>query len=413
MRAVVVVVAATLALIASPSRAAKRPTLTSAPTWAEVKATAPKARTARRAAFLVFARSDRGALEDRRHAAKAALALADAPHETTARTTARLVAAELAALAGDTTTTQLQLQAARVEGRGLAWVDVDDDVMALLSCLDLDPALAAATPPSSSSLSPCAAPAATLRAAMKVPGRPPAGSVFAVRRALAEALADARGGLLAAVDDARARGRLRRRLGALGAARGRRDTASWRALALEVRAALWLIDDRPTDAALDLLRADRQRALDPVVAVTSLPPARYAGTVRTRDFCAAVEAKGVSCDALEEARLGGVTFVDLSRQAARPFSAEGAQTTLADYDVLVLRCLKDGAKAGLTTQTVVQLEWPIGNDGLVRAHDLRPTRLRGTGVDTCLQQAYGHFRFAPYPGEMQHLRLEIEVGGEL
>jgi hypothetical protein len=416
VRAAAVIGAVLLGLFASPLRAAKAPSsssLSSSSTWAEVKAKAPKARTARRAAFLVFARSDRAALDERRQAAKAALALADGPRDVTARTTARLVLAELAAIAGDTATTKTQLQAARAEGRGLAWVDVDDDATALLRCLDLDAALATATAPSPTVLSSCAALAAKVRAAPRSSSSPPRGSVFAQRRALAEALADAGGGLAAALDDTAARARLRRRLASLGAMKGRRDTSSWRALALEVRAALWLKDGKDKEAALDLLRADRLRAQDPVVAVNALPPAWYASTLRTRDFCAVVEGRGVSCDAIEEQQLGGVTFVDMSRRPPQPFSPEAAQQTLADYDVLVQRCLKEGAKVGLTTQTSVQLEWPIGNDGLVRGHDLRPMRLRGTSVDVCLQAAHAMFRFAPYPGEMQHLRLEVEVGGEL
>jgi len=43
------------------------------------------------------------------------------------------------------------------------------------------------------------------------------------------------------------------------------------------------------------------------------------------DRAALVETRGVSCDALEEERLGGPTFVDASRQAASPFSPEEAQ----------------------------------------------------------------------------------------
>jgi hypothetical protein len=408
------VIAVLVALLASSTTRAKSvATSTSPMTFSALKAKAPKARTARRAAFLVFARSDRAALDERRQAAKAALALADGPREASARVTTRLVLAGLAAISGDEATTRTQLQAAKGEGRGLAWVDVDDDARALLACLDLDGDLAAAIAPSSTSLSSCGAAAAKVRRAARATSRPPKGSVFAQRRALADALADERAGLWAAVDDGRVRARLRRRLGTLGGQKGPRDTAAGRALALEARAALWLGDGKVADAALDLLRADRLRALDPVVAVTALPPPRYAGTLRTRDFCAAALARGVSCDALEQEKLGGVTFVDESRREPQPFSPEAAQATLADYDVLVLRCLKDGAKAGLTTQTVVQLEWPIGNDGLVRGHDLRPMRLRGTSVDTCLQEAHAAFRFAPYPGEMQHLRLEIEVGGDL
>ena len=133
------VIAVLVALLASSTTRAKSvATSTSPMTFSALKAKAPKARTARRAAFLVFARSDRAALDERRQAAKAALALADGPREASARVTTRLVLAGLAAISGDEATTRTQLQAAKGEGRGLAWVDVDDDARALLACLDLD-----------------------------------------------------------------------------------------------------------------------------------------------------------------------------------------------------------------------------------------------------------------------------------
>ena len=388
-------------------------------TVAEVRAQAPKARVARRMAFVVFARSDRAALDERRRALKEALALADREGEAAVRLTLKEQLAGLEDAGGDHPAAVKILKGALAAGgpaaTRLAWAQAEDEAFAVVAALDFDAAFAAGERPTLPTSWSTVAKAWRERPAKASKARAPRGSTFALRQALADLVSDERRGLQPAFDDGKVRAGLQKRLGALGSARGPRDTAGLRAVALETRAALWLVDGRPADAALDLLRADRLRALDPGAAVDALPPPLYAGTVRTRGLCLALEQRRpvVSCDALEEQKLGGVSFVDGSRGPEGPFSSDEAARVLADYDVLLQRCLKQGAKDNLTTQTVVQLEWGIGNDGLVKGHDLRPMRLRGTSVETCLQEALSRFRFPRYPGEMQHLRIDFEVGGEL
>lgn len=382
--------AALVADAAHAARPAKKatPSTPSTPlTFSEVRKAAPSARVARRTAFVVFATSDRAALDERRLALQEATALADRDSEAAVHLTLQTQLAGLEDAAGEREAAHRILKRALAGGgaatKRLAWVQADDEAIAVFSALDFDDAFAAGRGPTLPSSLSAATKAWRERPAASKKATPPRGSTFGVRWSLADVVSDPTRGLQAAIDDSKVRAGLLKRLASLGAARGPRDTAALRARALEVRAALLLIDSRPADAALDLLRADRLRALDPLVDVAVLPPAQYAGLPRTRGLC--LEQPGqpgqrgpaVSCDQLEEEKLGGVSFVDASRAPEHAFSAEEAQLVLADYDVLVLRCLKQGAKDNLTTQTVVQLEWGIGNDGLVKVHDLRPMRLRG------------------------------------
>jgi hypothetical protein len=403
-----------LLLTSMASTAWARSSSTGAMTVAEVLARAPSSRGPRRQALLTFARSDRAALVERRAAVKAALALADRPSEQSTRRDLWVLQGGLADLAGDDAGRKRALNSV---GNKAPWSAADDEARAVVVALGelVDEAAFTAgeglvvSPPLARALS------SARQALRRTPAKPPASSVFAARRALVSLLVDDDRGLVAAVAQPRRRAGLVKRLKAFGSARGSRDTAALRALALEVRGRLNLDDGRRQDGALDVLRADRLRALDPGVAVPDLPPPHAASSPRTRALCLLLEQQTpvVSCDALEEERLGGVTFVDASRAPEHAFSAEEAQLVLADHDVLLQRCLTQGAKDNLTTQTVVQLEWAIGNDGVVTSHDLRPMRLRGTSVETCITAALGVFRFGRYPGEMQHLRIDFEVGGEL
>ena len=263
----------------------------------------------------------------------------------------------------------------------------------------------------------------------KARARPPKGTSFAVRRALADALVDERAGLDVALGvdrsgRAAAAQRLHRRLQALARPRSR-DTGRLRALALELDAAVSLADVAAGDAGTDgvaaaaraLFLADRLREYDVAVAKRDAAAMRYASALRTRSFCNVVEGPEhrhrISCDDVEAKAFGDVTFVDASRLPKGPFVADEANGTLADYDVLLQRCMKAGAKANLTTQSHVELEWGIDNGGRVRGLDLRPMRLRGTSVEDCVRSALEQFRYRPYPGEMQHQRLDFEIGGEL
>lgn len=403
-----------LTSMAAPSTAWARSSSPAAVTVAEVLARAPSSRGPRRQALLTFARSDRAALVERRAAVKAALALADRASEQSTRRDLWVLQAGLADLAGDDAGRTRALNSA---GKKAPWSAADDEARAVVVALGELVDEAAFTSGEVLTVSPSLARAvASARQALRrTPTTPPSSSVFAARRALVSLLVDDDRGLVAAVGQPRLRAGLVKRLKTFGSARGSRDTAALRALALEVRGRLNLDDGRRQDGALDVLRADRLRALDPGVAVGDLPPPHAASSPRTRALCLLLEQQTpmVSCDALEEERLGGVTFVDASRAPEHAFSADEAQLVLADHDVLLQRCLKQGAKDNLTTQTVVQLEWAIGNDGVVKSHDLRPMRLRGTSVETCITAALGVFRFGRYPGEMQHLRIDFEVGGEL
>ena len=120
------------------------------------------------------------------------------------------------------------------------------------------------------------------------------------------------------------------------------------------------------------------------------------------------------CGKAEQRTFGDTLHYDFSREPRGTFDPEVNAEVLADYDTLLQQCIRDAVRAKVPiTQTVVELEWAVGNDGRLSGYDLRPLRLRNTSYDACLREAFAVFRYPPYGGEMQHVRLSFEVGGEL
>jgi len=232
--------------MATPSWAAAtkaRPSSTGAFTVAEVLARAPSSRGPRRQALLTFARSDRAALVERRAAVKAALALADRPAEQSTRRDLWVLQAGLADLAGDDAGRKRALNSV---GKKAPWSAADDEARAVVVALGEFVDEAAFTSGEVLTVSPSLARAvASARQALRrTPTTPPSSSVFAARRTLVSLLVDEDRGLVAAVGQPRTRAVLVKRLKAFGIARGSRDTASLRALALEVRGRFNLADGR-------------------------------------------------------------------------------------------------------------------------------------------------------------------------
>ena len=92
------------------------------------------------------------------------------------------------------------------------------------------------------------------------------------------------------------------------------------------------------------------------------------------------------------------------------FDAPREDDALQEYVILLEDCVQAGAKANLTTNSTVEIEWALRNDGTVGSYDLRPMRLRETSVDACFKDAFTIYRHPRYAGEMQHMRLSFEVG---
>lgn len=185
-----------------------------------------------------------------------------------------------------------------------------------------------------------------------------------------------------------------------------------RAEVLRSRAALLEDAGQLSDAARDRLAADRESDVD--LRVSGLAPSARAPYVRSKEtaaLCKKVRAEKASCAREEQTRWGSATHYDFSRERSSAFDAQRADDVFADYEPAVQACLKQGAKDNLTSNTHVELEWAVGNDGRVKSVDVRPMRLRGTSVDTCLQTAFALFRYPRYGGEMQHVRLDFNVGG--
>lgn len=193
----------------------------------------------------------------------------------------------------------------------------------------------------------------------------------------------------------------------------------WRALSRIFEAAP--TGSRWEEAASAALAADRAAAVDPrttrgpaltTSSTASDPRTEFVRSKDTARLCKGARAQGVSCAKIERARWGDRTYYDFSSEKrGAGFDVARADDVLAEYESELHECLKQGAKANLTTDTHVELVWTVGNDGRVPpAIDLNPLRLRGTLVETCVQKAFARFRYPPYAGELQHVRLAFDVG---
>lgn len=193
-----------------------------------------------------------------------------------------------------------------------------------------------------------------------------------------------------------------------------RDSAAVRAEGWRALSRLFELGARFDEAASAALAADRAAALDPrAAAVASAAPNVFVRSRDTARLCKAVRAHSVSCAKIERARWGERSYYDFSgeRRAGVGFDVARADDVLAEYESELHDCLQQGAKANLTTETHVELVWTVGNDGRVPATiDVNPLRLRGTVVESCVQKAFALFRYPPYAGELQHVRLAFDVG---
>jgi hypothetical protein len=171
------------------------------------------------------------------------------------------------------------------------------------------------------------------------------------------------------------------------------------------------VDDHGREVAVAALAADHARRPAPQVRTfTPPPPAPYARSVETAAVCKAARAAGASCAKLEAQRFGARTFYDFSRERRGAFNAARAQDVLVEYESLLHDCIQAAAKTGDTTESRIELEWPVEHDGRVTRYELKPKRLRGGAFDTCLQRAFATFRYPPYAGEHQHVALGFDVG---
>lgn len=193
-----------------------------------------------------------------------------------------------------------------------------------------------------------------------------------------------------------------------------RDGAAVRLEALRTRAR-WLDAQGDLEgAALASLGADREAAVDLRQPASRQSTSRYLKSKASLERCRRARAQGIVCGTVERRTFGDTLHYDFSLEPRATFDPDINAEVLADYDTLLQRCIRDAVKAGVPiTQTVVELEWAVDNDGRLPSYDLRPTRLRKTSYDACLREAFAVFRYPPYAGEMQHVRLSFEVGGEL
>lgn len=212
-------------------------------------------------------------------------------------------------------------------------------------------------------------------------------------------------------DPAKAERTLSDAVDALGSSSSERDSAAVRAPAWRALSRLFEAGSRWEEAASAALASDRAAAVDPNRgAIVDTP---YKRTLETAQLCKRARAQGVLCAKIERARWGDRTYFDFTKAnaGARAFDSTKADDVLAEYESEIHECLRQGAKANLTTNTHVEIVWTIGNDGLVPpTAEINPFRLRGTAVETCVRKAFSLFRYPPYVGELQHVRLGFDVG---
>jgi hypothetical protein len=188
--------------------------------------------------------------------------------------------------------------------------------------------------------------------------------------------------------------------------------AGARAEVLLARARLLESAGRLGEAARERVQADRERDVN--LKRSGLEPSARAPYLRSKETAAAcktLRSEKNTCAREEERRFGARSFYDFSQEKLPTLDPQRAEDVIIEYESTLQRCLAEGAKANLTTQTHVELEWGVGNDGRVKGLDLRPMRLRGTVVETCMKEAFSLWRYPRYGGEMQHVRLDFNVEG--
>ncbi len=204
---------------------------------------------------------------------------------------------------------------------------------------------------------------------------------------------------------------------AVDALANERDTAGVRAEAWRALSRLFVTSARWEEAASAALASDRAAADDPKRGTKeNVDGPRYVRTAETARLCKQARNNGVSCAKIEKQRWGDRTFFDFAAaapatSARSPFDPARADDVLAEYESELHECLKQGAKANLTNDTHVEMVWTISNEGRVPATaEINPLRLRGTVVESCVRKAFALFRYPPYAGELQHVRLGFDIG---
>ncbi len=377
--------------------------------WTALQQDLPKDKGKRARVLFRFVRDDSSALDDRLRAARALFGSL-APTDPK-RVDAAVAEAELFAVAGKRGQRRGALLRARADARRL---HQDGKAAQLERALDGDVALRKLERFLDHRRGAGAEPASVKSAADAVDDALPSWLALgderahgAARIALArrQALTDA---------DAAARA-LGDAVDALGTGR---DAAAVRADGWRAMARLAEDAGRLEDAAAAALAADRADAVNPRVAAAPVTAPeggaaapRYTRSRDTAALCGRLRDKGVSCAKVEMKRWGARTFYDFSRERSGGFNRGRADDVLHEYESLLQGCLQQGARKNLTTNTHVELEWGVGNDGhVLQRFDLRPMRLRGSLVESCLTGAFAAFRYPRYRGEMQHVRLSYDVG---
>lgn len=375
-------------------------------TWSELKAALPSDKARRATALLRFADNDQAAIADRLRAAREARA------HPPRRALGFVVEARLLPVAGKAKARAQSLKSAaaafardgeRARQEHLARVLQGDLALEQLQKLAARREKAALSPP---------APLAPDEEKLEQEVKDALAAWSALEDPRQEAVARlALARLRSSVGDAA--GSAAHLDAALARAAGR-DGAAVRAEALRLKARLLEAQGQLEAAALSSLGADREAAIDVKRAASRHEPSPYLKSRASLELCRRARAQGIVCGRSEHKKFGSTLHYDFSREPRGPFNPDQNAEVLADYDTLLQECIRAAARARVPlTQTVIELEWVVGQDGRVQGYDLRPTRLRKTSYDQCLKEAFALFRYPPYTGEMQHVRLSFEVGGEL
>lgn len=408
-----------LVIPSGPARASASPT-----TWADLQATLPADAGPRTKALLRFAHDDDPPLADRIKAAKAAQSAL--PQNDSKRIDTALLLASLHGINDKPKERRAALVTARAlaKKKGLEKARRIDEAINGEDALAVLVKLLAKRAKASTATTPTAASELETKAAGVVEGTLPAWLAIGDERQHGLARIALAEKLRLDGDPARAERTLSDAVDALA---NERDTAGVRADAWRALSRLFVTSGRWDEAASAALASDRAAADDPKrtsskarahvdgnSAASAAP--RYVRSAETARLCKQARDNGVSCAKIEKQRWGDRTYFDFAAHApassARsPFDAARADDVLAEYESELHECLKQGAKANLTTDTHVEMVWTIGNDGRVPpTAEINPLRLRGTVVESCVRKAFGLFRYPPYAGELQHVRLGFDVG---
>lgn len=165
-------------------------------------------------------------------------------------------------------------------------------------------------------------------------------------------------------------------------------------------------------AAEESLLADARPVVPPTESAFFPAAARTFGRTRTTsDVCFALALEGTSCRAIEKRLSLTPSFYDFSvEKSVEGFDPERGEAALHEATDHLFACVKKAANDRSLDARRLEIEWTVLHSGRAKKLSLKPTRLQGTPVDACVDDALSRVRYPRYDGELHHVVLPFDIG---